>query len=321
MFFSINAWDAWAARCLRVFAVFALSMLHAPLFAHDFWIEPSAFVAAPGAEINVRLREGEGFAGDALPRIPAFIREFFVLQGGVRRPVTGQAGAEPAGRFIAGAEGAMTIAYLSRGSRQFLMAEKFNTYLAEEGLEAILDKRSERKQSTAAGRETYVRCAKSLVRGVAGADGRVMEISDAPLGLPLELIAERDPAALDKDRTLPLRLLYQGRPIPGVLLVALNRADPARRQSMRTDADGRVRFVIGGGDWLIKGVHMIDAPAGSRVDWISYWVSLTFALPDESPAPAKSAANNTRASSDLVGSSLPRTAVRDARSPRRTPIS
>jgi hypothetical protein len=31
--------------------------------------------------------------------------------------------------------------------------------------------------------------------------------------------------------------------------------------------------------WLVKAVHMIEAPAGSNADWLSYWASLTFEMP------------------------------------------
>jgi hypothetical protein len=30
--------------------------------------------------------------------------------------------------------------------------------------------------------------------------------------------------------------------------------------------------------WLIKAVHMIPAPAGSKAEWASFWASLTFEL-------------------------------------------
>jgi hypothetical protein len=32
------------------------------------------------------------------------------------------------------------------------------------------------------------------------------------------------------------------------------------------------------GMWLVKAVHMIEAPAGSGAQWASFWASLTFEL-------------------------------------------
>ena len=74
---------------------------------------------------------------------------------------------------------------------------------------------------------------------------------------------------------MPVRLLYQGVPLEGALVMALSQADkPA--QHARTDRDGRVVFPLDRGVWLIKAVHMIPATAGSGADWESIWSSLTF---------------------------------------------
>ena len=67
-----------------------LALAASPLSAHDFWIEPSSFTAAPGMDTALRLRVGEALVGDALPRRSARLAEFYVLacavglvQGGV----------------------------------------------------------------------------------------------------------------------------------------------------------------------------------------------------------------------------------------------
>src|SRR5207249_6683876 len=100
---------------------------------------------------------------------------------------------------------------------------------------------------------------------------------DQPLGFTLELVAERNPYALRVDQDLPVRLTYENRPLAGALVVAMNRLKPSEKLAARTDNDGRVRFRLRpGGMWLIKAVHMIPAPAGSRADWASSWASLTF---------------------------------------------
>ena len=52
----------------------------APLHAHDFWIEPSAYRVEVGAALDVGLRVGEAYRGDPVPRNPARIRRF-VLAG------------------------------------------------------------------------------------------------------------------------------------------------------------------------------------------------------------------------------------------------
>ena len=113
-------------------------------------------------------------------------------------------------------------------------------------------------------REQFSRCAKSL-RGGTG---------DRPLGFPLELLAERNPHELG-GALLPIRLTYENRPLPGALVVAINRLRPTEKVTARTDKDGRVRLrIMGDGMWMVKAVHMVPAEA----EWASYWASLTFGL-------------------------------------------
>ena len=79
---------------------------------------------------------------------------------------------------------------------------------------------------------------------------------------------------------LPVRLTYQGQPLAGALVVAINQASPAEKLRARSDKDGRVRFRLPrAGMRLIKAVHMIPAPAEGHADWESFWASLTFDLP------------------------------------------
>lgn len=252
----------------------------APVWAHDFWIEPSAFRPQVGDSVAIRLREGEHLVGELLPLVPATVRRFTATVGGVPLQWQRHEGHDPAASVHIGKAGLLVLGYHSRAYRIDLPAEKFNAYLAEEGLEAIIELRARRGQSTAPAREHFVRCAKSLL--MVGTPG---ESGDEKLGLTLELHAERNPHALPDDGELPVRLTYQGQALAGALVVAMNTLDPATRQSARSDADGRVRFrVKPGGMWLVKAVHMVEAPRRSGVDWLSHWASLTFAVPRQPAA-------------------------------------
>ena len=46
----------------------ALVLSAAPLAAHDMWIEPSSFVPETGKVVGLRLRVGQDFLGDPIPR-------------------------------------------------------------------------------------------------------------------------------------------------------------------------------------------------------------------------------------------------------------
>lgn len=253
----------------------AVLLAIAPLSAHDMWIEPATFLPKAGDIVSLRLRVGQDLLGDPLVRDSRLIRDFTVQDGEGRRPVIGRDGSDPAGLLRAASPGLQVVTYHSTPSVVDLTSAKFNQYLAEEGLDAIAAKRASDGTTGSGARDAFIRCAKSLL--LTGVPSEAQR--DVATGLPLELIAERNPYALDADGTLPVRLLYEGRPLGGVLVVAMNRRNPAEKQRVRTDADGRVRLQIRSrGLWLVKAVHMVPAAAGSGADWSSYWASLTFGL-------------------------------------------
>jgi hypothetical protein len=238
------------------------------------WIEPSTFFPQAGTIVGVGLRVGENLLGDRMPRDPALLNEFVVEDADGRKPVVGRTGSDPAGLVRAGTPGLLVVGYRSNPSAVEQTHEKFTRYLEEEGLEAIAQARARRGQSGPV-REIFSRSAKSLIQSgpVTPADG------DRVLGFPIELVAERNPYAMTVGQELPVRLTYQNTPLAGALVVAVNRANPMRKLSARSGKDGRVRFTLPyTGVWLVKAVHMVEAPAGADAEWASYWASLTFEL-------------------------------------------
>ena len=257
-------------------AALALFFAAAPLFAHDFWIEPSTFHPEVGATVGVALRVGEGFRGDPVPRMPSRIQRFVLVSPSGETPVEGVEGQDPAGVARITAPGVQVVGYRSNTSRVDLDAEKFELYLKEEGLDGIIAERARRGESAKPSREIYSRCAKSLLAG--GAGGKTGH--DRELGFTLELVPEKNPYASRAGAPFPVRLRYRGEPLAGALVVATNRDAPEKRLSARTDGEGRVSLALGKpGAWLVKAVHMVPAPPDSGADWESLWASLTFEVP------------------------------------------
>lgn len=272
------------------------------MLAHDMWIEPTAFLPESGAIVGVKLRVGQDFAGDPLPRNPALVNQFIFEDAAGRKPIIGRNGADPAGFLRVERPGLLVLGYRSNPSSVDLPADKFNQYLKEEGLETIASIRASRNQTDAAAHEIFARCAKSLL--LSGSP--VQNQGDRTLGFTLELLAERNPYTMRAGEDLPVRLTYESRPLAGALVVAMNRQNPAEKVAARTDGDGRVRLRLpSDGIWLIKAVHMIAAPEGANADWASFWASLTFELrgqqsafqehPRENAVPVIAVRNETRA--------------------------
>ena len=261
------------SRLWRALFAITIAASAARLSAHDMWIEPATFSPGVGEIVGVKLRVGQDLLGDPLPRDPSLINQFVVEDASGRKPVVGRDGGNPAGFVRVAQSGMLVIGYRSNRSTVDETAEKFNGYLKEEGLEAITALRARRGETGAKVREMFSRCAKSLVlSGKPRADD-----GDRALGFTLELVAERNPYALRPGEDLPVRLTYEGKPLTGALVVAMNKLNPLEKLKAHTDKDGRVRFPVrGDGMWLIKAVHMIPAPAGSDGQWESFWASLTF---------------------------------------------
>ena len=255
--------------------VVALVLSPVPLTAHDMWIEPTSFLGDMGKIVGVRLRVGQDFLGDPLPRDSALIDQFISVDSTGRKPVYGRDGADPAGLIRIAEPGLMIIGYQSHPKPIVLPAITFNQYLKEEGLDAISTLRTHRNQTTSEAREIFSRCAKSLLSYGTPTGSQ----ADQVLGFTLELIAEKNPYVLRTGQDLPLKLTYEGRPLSDALVVAMNRANPMGKITARTDKTGHVTFRLPqDGIWLIKAVHMVSAPPATNAEWASFWASLTFEL-------------------------------------------
>lgn len=268
-----------------------LALLAPPVAAHDFWILPAGFAPAPDAPFSVRLMVGEHGAGAPVARRDERILRFELLSAAGARPVVGRDGDEPAGAVRPAGEGAAWLVYANTPARIELEGDSFEAYLREEGLEAVLARRAARGESARAARESYARCAKAWLRvGGAARDGDAA-LASTPLGLPLELVPEGDPAAPDPATggALRVRLLFEGRPLDGALVEAVPLREaapppdalPAAVQA-RTDAAGRAALTLPhGGGWLVTALHVREAAGevARTADYESWWASLTFALP------------------------------------------
>jgi len=269
--------DAFLRKPMKSFLALVLLAFPLAASAHDFWIEPSTFRPPRGSAVTIRLRVGERYFGDPVPRMPAsnLLRfEAHTPKGVV--PVAGTEGDDPAGGITVAADGLVLVAYQNKPGYVELTEEKLRQYLREEGLERIHELRARSPFAGQPWREIYSRCAKTLLWTGKGP----ATLFDKRVGMPLELIPEKNPYTLRPKSSLPLRLLYLGKPLSGTLVVAVPKADPNRVVSARSDAGGRVRLALdASGPWVIKAVHIVPAPAGAKGQWESLWASLTFELP------------------------------------------
>ncbi len=253
--------------------------------AHEFWIKPAKFTLDAGSTLDVQLFVGDGFPGEAVARNGPKIEQFAAFSDAGEVPIPGVNGKDPAGSIKLASAGVYVLAFRNSPSRLELEAAKFEEYLKEEGLDAIITKRAEAGKSGAPGRELYSRCAKSIVRVIdANAPTPTTGRFDREVGQRYELIPVIDPAGLvfgsDGYATFKVRAVFEGKPLAKMMIAARTPDDPKHVAKTTTDAEGRAELKLSkAGMWLVSSVHMVAAPANSNADWESIWASITFEVP------------------------------------------
>lgn len=229
-----------------------LALLAVPLYAHDFWIEPSTYRPAPGVTISASLRVGDHFAGDPVPRRSPRIEQFVVRDASGERSVNGIENRHPAGFVRLVEAGPALLGYRGTPYAHELSAARFGRFLEEEGVRGL-------RYENRVQRERFHRFAKSIVNAPTA-------LVERPFGWRFELVPD---ATLSR-----FAVLFEGKPLRDVAVHALS---PAGKQLVaRTDDEGRVRFTLDGGVWMVKSVHVLPAGKGAGHDWESLWASLTF---------------------------------------------
>ncbi len=258
-----------------VAAATVLVTLSSRAFAHDYWMEPTSFRPNPGQLVWISHFVGQRWNGDAVPREPDRIVRFFDRGPGAEMEVPGIVDpALPAGFLRSNDAGLHWIAYESGPSSVDLDATTFAKYLAEEGLDVIADQRAARGESERGVRELFSRCAKLALEVGSGGPHRQ---PTAPLGLTLEIVPERDVLSLAAGASLPVRVLFRGKPLAKALVIAREKGAPDAPMSVRTDAHGRAKLVLDHpGAWLVKVTAMEPADPDAGADWRSYWASMVF---------------------------------------------
>ena len=262
-----------------LFATLALLVTASgPARAHDMWVEPESYTVAAGRPAAIALRVGHADDEDAW-RAPWERVHSFRSYGpkGVQDRQTALVVPAPEGTanatFAFETAGTHIVALESYHSTSTLDAVKFNDYVKTEGLDNVTALRTQAGKMETPGTELYSRRAKALVQ----VGGRATDNILQPIGQTLEIVPMRNPYASGTGTALPVRVLFQGRPIAGVqirLLPLSNKVvEPVK---LRTDADGRATFdVPRRGRWLIMAVHARSMTGNDKGDFDTIFASLT----------------------------------------------
>ncbi|GAB2591423.1 DUF4198 domain-containing protein [Spirosoma areae] len=258
---------------------FALTLLFIGIgisFGHEFWLQPSTFFASIGGKIRVQVLVGEGFMGERSEGKKNRISQYR------HHTVAGSTNLAPA--LTGETYGDVTVSLTTAGTHLFSFAntpkfltmkpDSFLLYLEEDGLDNAIAARKQRGDTGKPSRELYQRCVKTLVQAGLKTDTTFAKNT----GMMLEIIPTKNPYDQRPGQRAEFTVLFGNKPLEGALVRYWNRdgANHLTEAKQRSDAQGRVRFVLKSGANMVSLVRMIPNDDAATADWHSYWGSLTF---------------------------------------------
>ena len=276
---------AFTPSCYRALLVAGVVLFgpHAAT-AHEFWIQPERFWLPVDATTPMTLQVGTGTERQRsqLP-LRRVLRFDATPPGGDAvdlRPVLTLGAPTADGVLSFARSGAYVVTLRSDAAAQtHLSAARFNAYAQEEGLTPALETRAARGLQAIDASERYSRQTKALVQ--VGDGGGVQNAVTRPVGLTLEIVPEVSPYALPRPAILPVRVLYEGRPLADALVKLTDLAhDAAPLERRRTDGEGRAAFALpSAGAWMMD-VVWTKPLADEGVDFETVFSSLSFGFPN-----------------------------------------
>ena len=276
--------------------VACLLCLAPALQAHEFWFVPIAPLQAVGDTATLRLEVGEFFngepAGFSIPTTKAL--RHYSAQKPVEdlRPFLPPKEREAEVQLALDTPGTHLLAYDSAPLRITLEAGRFRAYLHDEGLDFVITQREQAGTADQPGRERYRRNIKTLI--AVGPEPKAVQTPDRTYAQHasqrLEMTPVHNPLALAPGDALPVKIVFDDKPLAGALVKAWHKRD-GQLVMIRatTSAQGEVTFNLPyAGDWMVSVVHMIPALHGGEeadeegLDWDSFWGNLSFHLPTQS---------------------------------------
>jgi uncharacterized GH25 family protein len=277
---------------VTILAGTGIALVATAALASEVWLEAPRFRLQPGETVHVRAFVGANFAGAPWSTKATKVQR--LLRFGPTAADTASLTPKNAAEtdtfrtgFTFAQPGTHVVLLQSTSSFTELPAEQFTAYLREQGLDYALKLRQENDETAKPGRETYSRCAKSLLQ--VGDPALVPLAADSACrhayGLPLELVSEQNPYRLTADKALTVRVLRGGKPAFGAAVQVWQRQPgglPTTHYTTRANQSGRILLRLSGpGPYLLATVDMRPAPPRlrARADWQSVWATLTFAGP------------------------------------------
>lgn len=265
------------SRLLDPLIALALCGVASAAAAHDTWLQPRRTSVLPGTIAQIDLASGDKFAAfDAAIKPDRVLsaharlnRKTFAVQPGAPEKKSLEL------RVPLSDPGIATI-WLSLAPKSVeLHRKEVQHYLDEIDAPSLLTQAWYAGKGSKPWREIYSKHAKTFV--LVGRSGRAKgdRSWSEPVGMPLEIVPEKDPTALRAGDEFPVRVLRNGAPLVDFSL-GIVREGRTNRAFKKTDAAGRAVFKVArSGKWLLRGTELRSSNKPAT-DWESDFTTLSF---------------------------------------------
>lgn len=277
--------------------------LAADAAAHDFWIIPSAFEVPPGGTLEALGQTSTRFPSSVSAVATARVADARLVgpTGSTRITDLGQRDKSLVLRQRPSAPAQYLIAVALVPSPVRSPAAAFQHWLGLEGAPgeaARLEALGAFRGADSVTRRT-LKYAKTIAQ--VGSGGPRMFAQAA--GQPLEFILGSDPASLRVGDTVPVRMVFNGRPVAAGEAhagaadwpIAPGAEVPEPQDvHLRADQQGVLRLTVTrGGVWNVRGIHVAPGASGASREWDVHWATLVFQIGDGRSAPGGTSSGAT----------------------------
>jgi len=260
-----------------------VSVLSVIVFAHEFWLYPQKFFYTIREVANIRFHVGENFTGENWMGGNDKIQQLLHYSpSGNIADLSSRLSANKGDsvQLPLQEEGTHMIIFHSNNSFINLEAEKFNSYLKEDGLDNTALYRKAHNEDQINGKEYYQRSVKTILQ----VSGKLTDECTKPTSLPLDIIPEENPYSIPvlsskaDAKKVKFQVLFNGAPLANALVKVWYHTSKnhVTIDSARTNKKGWAITERHSGPYLVSCVHMERNDADSIADWQSYWASLSF---------------------------------------------
>ena len=245
--------------------------------AREFWLQPLKFVYKPGEKLVMNFKAGENFIGEPWDLKKNQIESLVLHHTSSSSSVLDSMKEDRNNNLILTlrAEGSYLLSMQTKNAVNEWEAEKFNSFLKENGLDEIIDRRTKTNTLASPTKEYYSGYSKLLVQVGEKKDDTHKKVNN----FPVEILPLENPYALKIGDPIHFKILFDGKPVFGVRVKVWNRFDNRTTiQNIYTEKDGTLETRVSSpGPWMVSVVRMVPSKQAGA-DWQSYRGSLVFGI-------------------------------------------